>query len=118
SVSRDPSRSFLRSDQYVADAVLTHELRGGRVSLEDLAVVILLLDVVGEPVRPQPAWIADELAATGERRDRTVVFACDGKDGGRVGVVPDPIRDLEAARIGEEHPALSEIGRPRQVKHS
>src|SRR5262249_12511723 len=67
-------RHLLRADHHVVDAVPPHKVHRGRVAVDDLLVVGLLLSVVGETVRPEPARVTDQLAAPGQRRDRAVVL--------------------------------------------
>src|SRR5262249_7576237 len=86
--------------------------QGRWVTLEHDLGVVRAGGPVGEPVRPQPPWIADHYAAAGQGRNRLIVDRRHEEHGPGVCVLARPGRNLQASRPRDERGGRARVQRP------
>src|SRR5262249_13055757 len=95
-------RRVLGAQHHVVHLIAMEKVQGRWVTLEHDLGVVRAGGPVGEPVRPQPPWIADHYAAAGQGRNRLIVDRRHEEHGPGVCVLARPGRNLQASRPREE----------------
>src|SRR5215467_3215929 len=109
-------RGVLWAEHHVVHLIAMEKVQGRWVTLQHDLGIVGAAGPVGEPVCPEPPWIADHDTAACQGRDRLIVDRRHEEHGPGLGVLARPGRNLQAARPREERGGRAGVQRPPEVE--